>query len=104
LGTAHQYLYPDYQQAAGAQESNHEAVKRSGECEQIRRNIMQETSIDLAGIALKLSLSLAVVVITLIVYRVIRNTIKSRVEDATRLQSMRVVVRDTAAIHACGGA
>ena len=59
---------------------------------------MQETSIDLAGIALKLSLSLAVVVITLIVYRVIRNTIKSRVEDATRLQSMRVVVRNVLAV------
>jgi hypothetical protein len=43
---------------------------------------METTSIDLAGIALKLFLSLAVVVITLIVYRVIRNTIKSRVEDA----------------------
>jgi small-conductance mechanosensitive channel len=55
---------------------------------------MQETSLDLAGIALKLFLSLAVVVITLIIYRAIRNTIKRRVEDATRLQSMRVVVRN----------
>jgi small-conductance mechanosensitive channel len=59
---------------------------------------MQETSLDLAGIALKLFLSLAVVVIILIVYRVIRNTIKSRVEDATRLQSMRVVVRNVLAV------
>jgi small-conductance mechanosensitive channel len=59
---------------------------------------MQETSLDLAGIALKLILSLAVVVITLIIYRAIRNTIKSRIKDATRLQSMRVAVRNVLAV------
>jgi small-conductance mechanosensitive channel len=59
---------------------------------------MQETSLDLAGIALKLILSLAVVVITLIIYRAIRNTIKRRVEDPTRLQSLRVAVRNVLAI------
>jgi small-conductance mechanosensitive channel len=59
---------------------------------------MQETSLDLADIALKLFLSLGVVVIILIVYRAIRNAIKRRVEDATRLQSMRVAVRNVLAI------
>jgi uncharacterized membrane protein len=59
---------------------------------------MPETSLDLAGIALKLILSLAVVVITLIIYRAIRNTIKRRVEDPTRLQSLRVAVRNVLAI------
>jgi len=34
----------------------------------------------------------------LIVYRVIRNTIKRRIEDATRLQSMRVAVRNVLAV------
>jgi len=59
---------------------------------------MQVTSLDLADIALKLFLSLGVVVIILIVYRAIRNAIKRRVEDATRLQSMRVAVRNVLAI------
>jgi small-conductance mechanosensitive channel len=59
---------------------------------------MQETSLDLAGIALKLILSLAVVVITLIIYRAIRNTIKRRVEDPTRLQSLRVAIRNVLAV------
>jgi small-conductance mechanosensitive channel len=59
---------------------------------------MQVISLDLAGIALKLILSLAVVVITLIIYRAIRNTIKSRIKDATRLQSMRVAVRNVLAV------
>jgi uncharacterized membrane protein len=59
---------------------------------------MQETSLDLAGIALKLILSLAVVVITMIIYRAIRNTIKRRVEDPTRLQSLRVAVRNVLAV------
>jgi len=59
---------------------------------------METTSLDFAGIAMKLFLSLVVVVITLIVYRVIRNTIKRRIEDATRLQSMRVAVRNVLAV------
>jgi len=59
---------------------------------------MQVTLLDLADIALKLFLSLGVVVIILIVYRAIRNAIKRRVEDATRLQSMRVAVRNVLAI------
>jgi len=59
---------------------------------------MQMTSLDLAGIALKLILSLAVVVITLIIYRAIRNTIKRKVEDPTRLQSLRVAVRNVLAV------
>jgi len=59
---------------------------------------MPETSLDLASIALKLFLSTAVVVVTLIVYRAIRNTTKRRVEDATRLQSMRAVVRNVLAV------
>ena len=54
---------------------------------------MAEISIDLADVALKLALSLAVVIVTLIVYRAIRNAIRRRVEDATRLQTMRVAVR-----------
>jgi hypothetical protein len=59
---------------------------------------METTSIDFVGIALKLFLSLLVVVVTLIVYRVIRNTIKRRVEDVTRLQSMRVAARNVLAV------
>ncbi|MCJ7658022.1 MAG: mechanosensitive ion channel family protein [Anaerolineales bacterium] len=51
-------------------------------------------SLDFAGIALKLFLSLVVVVVTLIVYHAIRNAIKRKIDDATRLQSMRVVVRN----------
>ena len=59
---------------------------------------MGETSLDLAGIALKLLLSLVVVVATLIIYRTFRNAIKRRVKDATRLQSMRVAVRNVLAV------
>jgi hypothetical protein len=59
---------------------------------------MGETSLDLAGIALKLLLSLVVVVATLIIYRTIRNAIKRRAKDATRLQSMRVAVRNVLAV------
>jgi small-conductance mechanosensitive channel len=60
--------------------------------------MMGETSFDLAGVALRLVLSLAVVVVTSVVYRAIRNAIKRRVEDATRLQSMRVAVRNVLAV------
>jgi small-conductance mechanosensitive channel len=60
--------------------------------------MMGETSFDLTGVALRLVLSLAVVVVTVIVYRTIRNAIKRRVEDATRLQSMRVAVRNVLAV------
>ena len=59
---------------------------------------MIETSLDYAGIALKLFLSLVVVVVTLIVYRVSRNAIKRRIKDATRLQTMRVVVRNVLSV------
>ena len=59
---------------------------------------MEMTSLDIAGIALKLILSLLVVVVTLIIYRVIRNAIKRRVEDATRLQSIRVAARNVLAV------
>ena len=59
---------------------------------------MGETSFDYAGIALKLFLSLVVVVVTLIVYRVSRNAIKRRIKDATRLQTMRVVVRNVLSV------
>ena len=59
---------------------------------------METTSIYLPGIALKLFLSLVVVVVTVIVYRAIRNTIKRRIEDATRLQSIRVAVRNVLAV------
>ena len=59
---------------------------------------MIETSLDFAGIALKLFLSLVVVVVTLIVYRAIRNAMKRRIVDATRRQSMRVVVRNILAV------
>ena len=55
---------------------------------------MEEISIDLTGVALRLVLSLAALVVTLIVYRTIRNAIKGRVEDATQLQSIRVAVRN----------
>jgi len=59
---------------------------------------MEETSLDLAVIALKLLLSLVVVVATLIIYRTIRHAIKRRIEDPTRLQSMSVAVRNVLAV------
>jgi small-conductance mechanosensitive channel len=59
---------------------------------------METTSLDYAGIALKLFLSLVVVVVTLIVYRVSHNAIKRKIEDATRMQSMRVVVRNVLSV------
>jgi small-conductance mechanosensitive channel len=59
---------------------------------------MDGTSIDVAGIALKLLLSLAVVIITVIANRLIRNAIRPKIEDATRRQSMRVVVRNVLAV------
>ena len=59
---------------------------------------MEEISIDLTGVALRLLLSVAVVVVTLILYRTIRRAIRERVKDATRLQSMRVAVRNVLAV------
>ena len=59
---------------------------------------MEEISIDLTGVALRLLLSVAVVVVTLILYRAIRTAIRERVKDATRLQSMRVAVRNVLAV------
>jgi small-conductance mechanosensitive channel len=63
-----------------------------------RRKMMEETSLDFAGIALKLVLSLAVVGVTLIAYRIIHSSIKRKIKDATRLQAMRVLVRNGLAI------
>ena len=59
---------------------------------------MEATSLTFAGIALNLFLSLVVVVITIILYRTIRNTIKLRIEDPTRRQSTRVGVRNVLAV------
>ena len=59
---------------------------------------MEEISIDLTGVALRLLLSVVVVVATLILYRTIRRAIRERVKDATRLQSMRVAVRNVLAV------
>jgi len=59
---------------------------------------MEEISLDLTGVALRLLLSVAVVVVTLILYRTIRRAIRERVKDATRLQSMRVAVRNVLAV------
>ena len=59
---------------------------------------METTSLDFASIVLKLALSLAVVIATLIVYRAFRNTVKRRVEDATRRQALRVAVRNLLAV------
>jgi len=59
---------------------------------------METTSLDFAGIGMNLFLSLVVVIITIILYRTIRNTIRSRIEDPTRLQSVRVAVRNVLAI------
>ena len=53
---------------------------------------------DFADIALKLALSLAVVVVALIAYRILYNRIRRRVEDATRRQAMRVFARNALAI------
>jgi len=59
---------------------------------------METTSLDFAGIGMNLFLSLVVVIFTIILYRTIRNTIRSRIEDPTRLQSVRVAVRNVLAI------
>jgi small-conductance mechanosensitive channel len=59
---------------------------------------MEETSIDFVGLALRLALSLAVVGVTLIAYRLIRNAIKQKIEDATRRQSARAAVRNVLAV------
>jgi small-conductance mechanosensitive channel len=59
---------------------------------------MEETSMDFVGLALKLVLSLAVVVVTMIAYRLIRSTIKQKIEDATRRQSARAAVRNVLAV------
>jgi small-conductance mechanosensitive channel len=59
---------------------------------------MAETSFDIAEITMKLALSLAVVGVALIAYRLIRNTIRQKIEDATRRQSARVAVRNVLAV------
>jgi len=59
---------------------------------------MEEISIDLTGVALRLLLSVAVVVATLLLYRAIRTATRERVKDATRLQSMRVAARNVLAV------
>ena len=59
---------------------------------------MEEISIGWTGVALRLLLSVAVVVVTVILYRTIRRAIRERVKDATRLQSMRVAVRNVLAV------
>jgi small-conductance mechanosensitive channel len=59
---------------------------------------MERTSIDFVDSGLRLALSLAVVGIALIAYRLIRNTIKQKIEDTTRRQSARVAVRNVLAV------
>ena len=59
---------------------------------------MEETSIDFVDIALRLALSLAVVGVALIAYRIINNRLKRKIEDATRRQSARVFVRNGLAV------
>jgi uncharacterized membrane protein len=59
---------------------------------------MEETSIDFVDIALRLALSLAVVGVALIAYRMIRNAIKRKIKDATRRQSARVLGRNVLAV------
>jgi len=59
---------------------------------------MEEISLNFAGIGLRLFLSIAVVVITIIIYRTIRNTIRRRIEDPTRLQSVRGAMRNLLAV------
>ena len=55
---------------------------------------MDATTFEFADIALNLFLSLLVLIGTILVYRMIGNTIKRRIEDATRMQSIRVAVRN----------
>jgi small-conductance mechanosensitive channel len=59
---------------------------------------METTSLDFAGFGMNLFLSSVVVIFTIILYRTIRNTIKHRIEDPTRLQSVRVAVRNVLAV------
>ena len=59
---------------------------------------MEEISINYVDIALRLALSLAVVGIALIAYRLIRSTIKQKIKDATRRQSAHVAVRNVLAV------
>jgi small-conductance mechanosensitive channel len=60
--------------------------------------MMEEISFDLADIALRLVLSLTVVGVALIAYRLIRSTIRKRIEDATRRQAARAAVRNVLAV------
>ena len=59
---------------------------------------MEEISLNFAGIGLRLFLSIAVVVVTIIIYRTIRNTIRRKIEDPTRLQSVRGAMRNVLAV------
>ncbi len=59
---------------------------------------MDETFIDIVSIALKLVLSLAVVVVAFIANRIFRNATKGKVKDANQRQSVRVLVRNALGI------
>jgi hypothetical protein len=59
---------------------------------------MEGTSIDFVDIALRLALSLAVVVVALIAYRMIRNETKRKIEEPTRRQAMHATLRNVFAI------
>jgi hypothetical protein len=59
---------------------------------------MEETSTVFAVIVLKLALSLAVVAVALVAYRLIRSATKRTIEDATQQQRARVALRNLVAI------
>jgi hypothetical protein len=59
---------------------------------------MEGTSIDFVDIALRLALSLAVVVVALIAYRMIYNETKRKIEEPTRRQAMHATLRNVFAI------
>jgi small-conductance mechanosensitive channel len=63
-----------------------------------KEKIMEGTSIDFVDIALRLALSLAVVVVALIAYRMIRNETKRKIEEPTRRQAMHATLRNVFAI------
>jgi small-conductance mechanosensitive channel len=55
---------------------------------------MPELPIDYLGIAFKVLLSIATIVTVWIVYRVVKNVVKRRIEDVSRMHTLRMLVRN----------
>jgi hypothetical protein len=55
---------------------------------------MPEIAVDYMSVALKLLLSLVVVTVAWITYRVTQNVIKLRIKDTTHMHTLRMLVRN----------